>query len=736
MSRLQPLHLTRGDLVVALVIVLLAFLLRVLVIFDRAAYDPIFEFLPPGTDQFYYLNRVYGLEAGLWPRAPFDFQPGVVYYLAAARAISGPSLGGMRLVLAWTGALACGLLIGAGWLLTRRAWGGWLTGLLLAIYPVAIFYATVLLTEGVALFYVALLLFLALWQRERLSIARTLFIGLVVGLLALTRVNLAALWLAWALFLALIVPSRRAFAGHVALSLLAAALTIAPATLWNISAGRFQLIAEAGSDQIYRGANRDASGIIERNMAFDLVEDNQYMAMLAFDTARDPLRFVELHLRKFGIFWNPLEPANNVDYVANGLAVSPLLRAIPFDFRVLATLGLLGLAALAFSDRRGALLLGACIGLIFAGVMIVWVASRIRFPIVAPLTLTAAWLFVYLWDRRRALRGVLLRLGPVALILALAFAFGDWAQDHLPRKRPVAALPADLRPLDVVFDDALRLVGWRPLDPWPAPGQGWAEPGRVYAIELFWSMDRAAPVDYEVALSYVVDGARIAGRDHPIGTISTPPLPTGRWSPGAVYAEVIGFRIPPDAPLAQPGAMRLGVYRTEGEFQYTVDDRVVIDVAVTSLPGAPGDIMLQPFAAFDLAALVEAPVSPELTPSDLRFGPLALHGFVIEASVTEAPLRLRLNWESLAEMDADYHLFVHVVDVTDSALAAQYDGPLAALPTSTWPTGYQAQTDLTLAPPPGHYTIYVGTYDPLTGARLPAPAPDDRPALGEIIIHE
>ena len=86
-------------------------------------------------------------EAGLWPTEPFRYQPGFVYYLVGVRALVGHSLGVIRLATSLTGAVACGFIVGVGWLLTGRRWGGYLTGLLMAVYPVAIFYSTVLLTE-------------------------------------------------------------------------------------------------------------------------------------------------------------------------------------------------------------------------------------------------------------------------------------------------------------------------------------------------------------------------------------------------------------------------------------------------------------------------------------------------------------------------------------------------------------------------------------------------------------
>ncbi|MBZ0276244.1 MAG: hypothetical protein K8I60_08875, partial [Anaerolineae bacterium] len=149
---------TRRDSLAVIILVLAAMLLRVVVVFDRSAADPAFKPLPMGSDQRTYVTQAELYEAGKWPTEPFRYQPGLAYYFIGIRALVGKSLGVMRLATSLTGALTCGLMVGIGWLLTGRRWGGYLAGFLLAIYPVAIFYSTVLLIPGLASFYVALFL--------------------------------------------------------------------------------------------------------------------------------------------------------------------------------------------------------------------------------------------------------------------------------------------------------------------------------------------------------------------------------------------------------------------------------------------------------------------------------------------------------------------------------------------------------------------------------------------------
>ncbi|MBE7530680.1 MAG: hypothetical protein HND44_23510 [Chloroflexi bacterium] len=104
-------------------------------------------------------------------------------------------------------------------------------------------------------------------------------------------------------------------------------------------------------------------------------------------------------------------------------------------------------------------------------------------------------------------------------------------------------------------------------------------------------------------------------------------------------------------------------------------------------------------------------------------------------------LELRLVWESLATVAADYTVFVHFLH-PDGTLAAGQDGqPLdGRYPTSYWSPGEQImdvrrwQPDL----PPGVYQLEVGLYRLETGERLPVSGPQsglgDRVIVGNVAV--
>jgi 4-amino-4-deoxy-L-arabinose transferase-like glycosyltransferase len=773
---------TRRDIFIAGCIVLFAFALRVFVVFDRAYRDWAFDPLPQGSDQLTYVSQAQQYEAGTWPNAAFNYQPGITYFFVGIRLFSGGSLGTMRIFSSGVGALSCGVLIGAGWLLTRKRWGGYLAGGLMAVYPPAIFYSTVLLDPFIATFYLSLFIFFALWQRERLALWRTLGLGLLIGLLTITRSNLALIVLAWPVYLAAIASTRKQLALHIAVFALGVVIPIAPVTLWNIKSGSgFQLVTNVGLEEVYRANNRDATGQRSGDPAIDTVQGS-YMDALLTDIALNPLRFIELQGHKAGLYWDDGESGNNIDFFLNGKLVSPLLNAIPLDFRILAALGLVGLGVMFYSRlrlqsapvtsshphppapsplrregeqnavfkpllaKRGgvwggdarfstALFLTLLNMLIFVGVMALWIEGRLRQPAIVPLIVTAAYLLVRLPDMAHA--KAWRPLFVPSLLVALLFGFSEWSIYNLPTKRPVAAVPDDLRAMNVVFDNTVRFLGWRTLPQWTAPGWGWGAKGYPYAVELYWELLEATDTDYNFYLAYVDGGKRYAARDREIGGISYPGKLTSQWRPGEVYSEIAGFRFLPqaDLPTEHSGEIQLGVYVWD-------EQGLIKPVLITAPETGNSYVVLQRFALVD----VDTPASlPEmLTVSDLVFGPpggdqIALKGYTLPGEGTLGEhVTLSFYWQALQDVREDYNLFVHVMDADDH-LAASYDGPPRAglFVTSTWPFIQPVRDDvpLTLPETPGTYKIYIGLTHFLSKDRLPVSAQDNRPLLGEIVVR-
>jgi hypothetical protein len=86
---------------------------------------------------------------------------------------------------------------------------------------------------------------------------------------------------------------------------------------------------------------------------------------------------------------------------------------------------------------------------------------------------------------------------------------------------------------------------------------------------------------------------------------------------------------------------------------------------------------------------------------------------------TEPPNHLTLYWRSLAPVNEDYVIFIHLLDASGNVIA-QADAPPTqnAYPTSWWAPGEQIADVHTLPTAPGVTSIRLGLYDLTTGQRL------------------
>lgn len=563
----------------------LALVLRVTVLNERAFSDPDFSILPEGTDQQTYYEQLLAWERGEWPNAAFKYQPGIVYALIGISAFVGNSLMAIRLAFCVIGAIATGFIWSAGFYLTGNRWGAYWAAGLFAIYPVAILFSTELMLEHIAVVTYTALLALQLKQHQNLSFIRTILIGILLGYLTITRSNMAVLFIPWCYELCWVIVSNwRVRFAHLAVTCLAMMVIIAPITLHNLSYNSPNLISSTGWNEIYRGNNRDTSGVRINSLIAQTIADtdDRYITYLLGDIGRDTARFIELQLHKVGLFWSPNEAGNNLDYREDGEAHSALLRFIPLDFRIVAGVGLFGLIALWRHRPRLAFSFTLTLLGLFGATLLLWVEGRVRLPVIVPLIVLAAYGIITVGSQLKQ-AGILITLRQHCLPilgLCLFFIACDWAVDRLPRKSTLTQLPVTAVSTNISFEGGLRLRGWRFLEELQSV-QYELKPRTPYAIELFWELTEPTDKVYQTGLALVVDNERIAGVDYPIGEVSYPPLPTSQWETGILYREVLGFPVRRNIPIGQKGDIILSVYTLDGEFVYgQPDTRVVTQIAV------------------------------------------------------------------------------------------------------------------------------------------------------------
>lgn len=731
-SKTFPLKLNYWHLALAVGLMAVAFALRFWTLLDRAAFDLTFDPFP-GSDMATYYNRAREFVNGTWPDMPYDGQPGLIYWYGLLMQVVGQEMIPLRVALAGLDAvLGVGFVVGAGWLLTRRAWGGLVVGLVYAVYPVSVFYGTTFLIAPVAAQLYAMFFFVALWQRLQFRWWRVVWLGLIFGALVAVRINLAPIAAIWVGWLWLEEANRRRWVLQAGLAAGVALAFVAPFTYWNyyISGGEFQFMTQPNADILYAGNDRDTHGIGARSPAY-AANDLPGAEALARDIAIAPEHFVGLLLRKAALHWSAHEAGNGVDF-GQTRAVAAALQWLPLTFTHLAVLGLLGWFGLWYADRRLFAWFGAMLLWLTLAMAISFGISRLRYPTVIPMMLLGGYALVYWWDvvRAQPVRLTLRRFLVPALLIAGLMGFVHWALSDpipIPPKRTYAALPADATPTHLIYHDAVELVGYRAFPAyWPAPVQGWVSTDRAYTLELFWRVVEPTDIEYQFFLAYIEDGQRRAGFDYALGGVSFPAKFTTRWQPGEIYGEIVSFRFEPDTPIARSGRVHLGVY-------YWDEDGLIVNTPITQ-PIEAANAELQTLAVFPPHSdSADVP----LDEARATFGDfIALRDYTMPATVSRgAPVELAFAWAALQDVPSDYTLFVHVVDA-EGEIAAQRDAPpVAGLFTANWQPGYALDSTLTLNAPdtPGTYRVYAGLYD--AAGRLPVAAPDDRFLLGELVVR-
>ena len=190
------------------------------------------------------------------------------YFLAVVYAVFGDSPAMVRFVQAVIGTGACTLLAAAGMALFGPA--GAMAGVLLAVFPTAIFLDGLLEKSALVTFFTAALLWLLASRQTR---GRALLTGVVLGLLALTRENALLLVvpvLAWVLLGGERAPAngsdrtRRWAWPATAACAVGCALVLLPVGARNYAVGgAFHLTTSQFGPNFYIGNHAGARGLYE-----------------------------------------------------------------------------------------------------------------------------------------------------------------------------------------------------------------------------------------------------------------------------------------------------------------------------------------------------------------------------------------------------------------------------------------------------------------------------------------
>jgi hypothetical protein len=438
----------------------------------------------PVLDERENLALAESIIRGTLPAEPFYRASGYALVLAAFRGI-GVTAGGLFATALALGAVLHALNAGLVVLLARSWFGpaaAWTAGLLYALHPVLVHYATQALdaTPALTLFLAGLVLATPGFGASagKRNLARWAGASLCWAAATLMRPNYLLVWA--------ILPILAWRAGHasrtrapVAAALAGAALFLAMAGWqWRVS-GTIGFLPWQGAYNLWAANQPGTHGryysqrlslppeLAEQNPAraesvllyqaetgrttADIPAMNAHWRTRFLDyVSHHPLAWIGLLARKGYALLNDWEQYNNKTYAFHRDR-SPWLRWNPLSWGVLLVLGVAGAARLATASPRTAAAVAAVAGAGAAGVLLFFVSARFRLPLAALATALAGGAlaapgFWKHWPRpRQAALGLL-------VLATAAIAFSDFdgvrsritfVQDHALLARAAATVGDD-----------------------------------------------------------------------------------------------------------------------------------------------------------------------------------------------------------------------------------------------------------------------------------------------------
>jgi len=327
--------------------------------------------------------------------------------------------------------------------------------------------------------------------------------------------------------------------------------------------------------------------------------------------------------------------------------------------------------------------------------------GRLMFGAIAPLSILIALgiLAVFRSDttRRWVAGGLASGLALVALYVPLA--------DIAPRYTPTpiiseADLPASLQPVQAIFGEGMELIGYT-VDATPR------RPGETQSVMLYWRARQRMVTDYVLALHLLGRNAEEVGKidSWPSGGLR----PTSTWQVGEIFVD--RYAVPISGQAHTPTVLRLhlAVWEAHPDQQ----------LPITQAGQAINEVA---FNAGRIIPSVTEALTPHLAaPAEFEYG-LRFLGLddAHDGSFT-------LYWNTTLPVPQDYTVFAHLVDAHGQTIS-QADGPPVNghWPTSAWwpDLPFTDARRFIPMPPVGHYSLELGFYDPLSGARLAAFRPE------------
>ena len=285
-----------------------------------------------------------------------------------------------------------------------------------------------------------------------------------------------------------------------------------------------------------------------------------------------------------------------------------------------------------------------------------------------------------------------------------------------------ADLPAELQPVDFVYDGTMRLIGYQ------LPTQT-VRPAQTLPLTLYWELLRPVDLDYSVFI-------HLLGRQRQVvGQLDTYPgnghWPTTLLKPGDILADHY------EVPIA-----------LQAEFEQA-PTRLLIAAGIYDLhePGRPGKPAVNAAGQPVEPIIARAKLIPWQWPNPARSETpinFADKTTLLSYQLADDRQSITLNWQANQFFETDYTVFIQLWQAGNQKYVTGFDGPPVRgdYPTSLWAPGEiivdTHPLDLSTLPA-GEYYLLAGLYNPVTGERLPAfdpagPLPDYAVNLGTVQV--
>jgi hypothetical protein len=263
-------------------------------------------------------------------------------------------------------------------------------------------------------------------------------------------------------------------------------------------------------------------------------------------------------------------------------------------------------------------------------------------------------------------------------------------------------IPADVEPVDLIYDDALRLIGYQ-------VGESPIHPGEWLPVTLYWQAIKPVDKNYSAFVHLLTAQGKIGeSNTYPDGGN----WPTSLLEPGKVLADTHHVFVSPQAD--PPAVIRLAL----GIFEFEDPQR-----AAKQAVNPAGEVVEPIVGAIPLVPQEWPQLNPAQPKSANFVGQVKLVGY----DWPEQPIKpgdtipLTLYWETLTAPGKNLNLFIHLLDSTGQQVAG-FDAP-PEFSTAFWQPGYTVIDKRRLAfsanLPPGDYRLVIGWYNLNDFARLP-----------------